>query len=63
MADLESKTSAWKRVKKNEREGQNFMALLNTSSFICIQKRSIFIFGKYMKQAFVSYMNNCLSDG
>ena len=59
MADLESKTDMRKSAKNNENERQRFIALLKVDYFIC--NKTTYIFGKYIKQAFVSYINNCLS--
>ena len=60
MADLESKTSMPKRAKKKENECQRFIASLKVGCFI--YNKTIYIFGKYMKQAFISYINKCLSN-
>ena len=51
MVGLE--TGKRKRVKKNENECKRFIASLKVSCFI--YNKTIYIFRKYMKQAFVSY--------
>ena len=56
MAELEHKTGMRKRAKKNENECQRFIALLKVSCFI--YNKTIYIFRKYMKQAFISYIDN-----
>ena len=48
-------------MEKSEKEGQHFIPSLMVSSFI--YNKNIYISGKYMKRAFISYINKRLSDG
>ena len=57
MADQERKTDDGKEQKRR-------LALYSfVDGEFFIYNKNIYISGKYMKRAFISYINKCLSDG
>ena len=48
-------------TEKSEKEGQHFIPSLMVTSLI--YNKDIYLSGKYIKQAFISYINKHVSDG